>query len=188
MTDMFKALMAASQGLAKKDIADLVLGFAEHLTREPEELRRRVASGVTALLGVIVPVRAPSTGYAAAVGSPKGRGKSPFFIREVLEYDPTVFNGWSITKGAFIPNLPAYTGNNLLMFATRGDGAKLIAFGKRDDSADYPFTYPSSGKSAVIKGFSLIRECKSWPEAHDHLAASGCPHGVATPLKKATAT
>ena len=184
MTDIYDALIAAIGALDAESRGNLCIALAKSLSHDSGAgivaLRTRVA------LGVGTALNSPMSPIVPVIGAPQPY-KTPFFIREVLEYDPSVFNGWSITKGAFIPNFPKYTGGELIMLATRGRGEKLIAFGKREVGSKYVFTY-ASGATGVVEGFGLIAECKSWPEAHTFLAARGVPHGKAVALKRSTGT
>jgi hypothetical protein len=183
MTDIYNALLAAGKSLAKGELADLVVCLSEELRREPEGERARIVNAIAALL---YPTPLLASVAKVAVTSAGRKPKSPLFIREVLEYDPTVFNGYSICKGSFLNGIASYTGSNLLCFGTRGTGDKLLMFGKRKAGMRHTFVYPS-GSIGTIEDFECEASLNSWKEAHAFLESKGVPQGKAMPFGKAIA-
>ena len=181
MSDIFTALNAASRALSKEQSAELMKQIAINRTVDNYPEREMLVKDVAKLMGVSLAPATLVSSAATVIGAPKKKPTAPYWIREALEYDPGVFNGFSITKGKFVNSLDKYTDGNLLIFATRGKGGKSIVIGRKDPSKALSFKY-NSGAPGLVLGFDAIHECKSWPDVHVYLLKAGVPQAKATKM------
>lgn len=140
--------------------------------------------GVDALINAIESVygrRTKSSVPSGGGGSTARRGTGGIYSRLVEAYDPTLNNGYCITKGEFVYSLSTCPAGNLVVVATRGAGGKVICVGRTHVTASHTFTYPASGVVKRIEGFELIRECTDWAQAHAVFASEGVPIMNAAP-------
>lgn len=161
MTNIMTQLSNALATLNVSDRTDVMVVTAATMRGEPEDVRKKLLTGVATALGLDSPT---SKSY-----TPKSGG---YWIRSVSEINPSENNGYCISKGDFVKKLKDYAGSDPIVVCVRGS-TKMIAIGKRKDGNDWSFTYPDSGNDGVVKDFECDAVYSNWTDAKNHLIGGG---------------
>jgi hypothetical protein len=171
MTDTIVSnVCKAMKAMEYDDVHNIALEAARTLSSQGQSaLLTKTAIMIGSIAGTSIGSSPTTTPSGAAHKSKVSRG---YFLREVIEYDPSVNNGFSITKGAFLNSMKGYKGSAYIIAATKGNDKKQIWLCKKNETATITIEYPS-GATSVIEGVEGLHRFDNWKDLHANLAILG---------------